>query len=178
MKTATTQTATDKAAYKREYMRKWRKANPLKLAEYRLRHKDAHIAYLRKWKADNPERVKEHERKYAALHPESRAERQKKWAQANPEKANATSQKRKCRMANAQGSGYTTAAYIADRFAVFLYKCWMCGAKAECTDHVKPLSKGGAHYPSNIRPSCTLCNAKKGNKWPFPTTIKAWKVGQ
>jgi hypothetical protein len=176
--TTKTQTATDKAEYIREYHRNWRKANPEKVAAYRLRYKDSSSAYIRKWKADNPERVREHSRKHAELHPESRPARQKKWMQANPEKSRARCQARKARKANADGKHYTTAENIIARWAVYDNKCWMCGAKALCTDHVKPLSKGGAHYPANLRPSCTSCNCKKASKWPFPTTIKAWAVGQ
>ena len=56
---------------------------------------------------------------------------------------------------------------IAARWAMWGNLCWMCGASATCTDHVKPLSKGGGHFPANLRPACRRCNARKGARWPF-----------
>lgn len=50
--------------------------------------------------------------------------------------------------------------------------CWMCGAPADEIDHVKPLSAGGAWWPSNLRPACHDCNARKRNVWPYPTTTR------
>jgi hypothetical protein len=49
--------------------------------------------------------------------------------------------------------------------------CWMCKEPAVEWDHVRPLSKGGAHALRNLRPACRACNASKGDVWPFPTLI-------
>ncbi len=50
--------------------------------------------------------------------------------------------------------------------------CWICktGPK-EVWDHVKPLSKGGAHCLANLRPACWACNSAKKDKWPFKVGI-------
>ena len=53
------------------------------------------------------------------------------------------------------------------RWAYYGDRCWMCGAEAAHTDHVKPLSKGGAHMLCNLRPACASCNLRKNNRWPF-----------
>lgn len=48
--------------------------------------------------------------------------------------------------------------------------CWICGCDLSGglhIDHVKPLSKGGAHMLSNLRPACPECNIRKGATWPF-----------
>lgn len=48
--------------------------------------------------------------------------------------------------------------------------CWMCGddvSNGLHVDHVKPLSRGGWHCLSNLRPSCPSCNLSKGAKWPL-----------
>lgn len=48
--------------------------------------------------------------------------------------------------------------------------CWICGcdlSEGLHIDHVKPLSKGGAHMLSNLRPACPTCNIRKGATWPF-----------
>lgn len=67
-----------------------------------------------------------------------------------------------------EDAAYTTWAKVAARFAMWGGKCWLCSAPAEARDHVKPLSKGGRHLPSNIRPICHSCNSRKGSRWPFP----------
>jgi 5-methylcytosine-specific restriction endonuclease McrA len=43
----------------------------------------------------------------------------------------------------------------------------VCGGQPVETDHVKPLSKGGAHMLCNMRPICRSCNARKSNHWPM-----------
>jgi hypothetical protein len=39
-------------------------------------------------------------------------------------------------------------------------------------DHVQPLSKGGAHTLSNLKPSCRSCNSRKSASWPFTEEMK------
>lgn len=56
--------------------------------------------------------------------------------------------------------------HVQEKFAYWGHKCWMCGSPDRLTiDHVKPLSKGGWHVLSNIRPACLSCNCSKNNKW-------------
>lgn len=58
---------------------------------------------------------------------------------------------------------------LEDRLSMF-DGCWMCGCSLGGgfhIDHVKPLSKGGWHCLSNLRPSCPSCNLSKGAKWPL-----------
>ena len=70
-----------------------------------------------------------------------------------------------------------TAEQLAGRWAVWGNRCWRCGDKATATDHVKPLTKGGAHILANLRPICKSCNSSKGDQWPYPVfpTINARK---
>ena len=68
-----------------------------------------------------------------------------------------------------------TAEQLADRLSMFS-GCWMCGCDRDETfhvDHVKPLSKGGWHCLSNLRPACPTCNLSKGAKWPLETITSA-----
>ncbi|MFI1913471.1 HNH endonuclease [Nocardia sp. NPDC020380] len=51
--------------------------------------------------------------------------------------------------------------------AYFGGRCWLCRAPYEAIDHVKPLAQGGAHCLSNLRPICSPCNLRKGDRWPF-----------
>lgn len=46
--------------------------------------------------------------------------------------------------------------------------CALCGGNRHShfsleIDHVVPLSKGGSHDPSNLRPLCNPCNVSRGN---------------
>ena len=40
-----------------------------------------------------------------------------------------------------------------------------CSGKAECIDHIVPLSMGGAKYDEdNLQPCCNACNVAKGRR--------------
>lgn len=56
---------------------------------------------------------------------------------------------------------------LADRWAYYGGRCWMCGAEADTWDHVKPMASGG--HPTltcNLRPACRACNCVvKNDAW-------------
>lgn len=66
-----------------------------------------------------------------------------------------------------QGYVPFTAEQLNSRLEYYGHKCWMCQGPYEALDHVKPLSKGGFHVLSNLRPSCRSCNSSKSDKWPL-----------
>lgn len=53
-------------------------------------------------------------------------------------------------------------------------RCWICELPVERVfwDHVQPLSKGGPHVVTNLRPACNPCNSRKSNLWPFTDAMK------
>ncbi|MEU2002008.1 HNH endonuclease signature motif containing protein [Rhodococcus sp. NPDC019627] len=135
----------------------WRDANPDKCREYSRRHyeenKDSILDYQRRWADANRDKrrlyVKRYDEKHRAQHRAYMAVRNgqithSRVAKISPER-------------------------IASRMTYFGNKCWMCGGPFEHVDHVKPISKGGPHMLSNIRPACAPCNIKKGAKWPYET---------
>jgi 5-methylcytosine-specific restriction endonuclease McrA len=65
-------------------------------------------------------------------------------------------------------------ALLAAKLAYWGSRCWIagpgCTIDPEAWDHVKPLSKGGAHLLANLRPACKSCNSSKSARWPWPTT--------
>ena len=74
-----------------------------------------------------------------------------------------------------------TVAQLEERLSMFA-GWWMCGAELDGgmhIDHVKPLSKGGWHCLSNLRPACGPCNLSKGAKWPLSEleTLRASSQG-
>lgn len=65
-----------------------------------------------------------------------------------------------------------TAEQLAEKWAYWGDKCWMCGDAATQTDHVKPINKGGLHVLANMRPACRSCNASKHDTWPYPVRAR------
>jgi hypothetical protein len=66
-----------------------------------------------------------------------------------------------------------TSAEQAQRWAMWGGRCWVCGiADATEEDHVKPVSAGGWHALSNLRPICTTCNARKQATWPLTAAYR------
>ncbi len=98
------------------------------------------------------------------------------WWIDNPDKARAYLARRRAMLRGAPGWDYTTAAMIAARWEMWGNLCYICGEPATATDHVKPLSKGGAHFPCNLRPICDHCNSVKGNKWPDIPPASVWRL--
>ena len=52
--------------------------------------------------------------------------------------------------------------------------CWLCDSDDDnmVWDHVKPISKGGAHIPANLRLACNTCNSSKNAAWPVGTSMQ------
>lgn len=57
------------------------------------------------------------------------------------------------------------------KLAFWGHRCWICRSdlfgRDYQIDHVKPISKGGMHCLSNLRPACESCNKSKSGRWPF-----------
>ncbi len=92
------------------------------------------------------------------------------WRKANPERVRLQIRAQNAaRYARDKGAaGHCSPQQLAARWAYYGGKCWMCGAPATDSDHVKPLGAGGSNWPANLRPACHKCNRAKGAKWPFP----------
>jgi 5-methylcytosine-specific restriction endonuclease McrA len=125
------------------------KADPERLAAYKAYHASQHKKYV----AANRDHVR-------ALY--------RLWQLANPRKRRAGDARRYARIKTAPTIPFTLDQFHA-RMAYFGDRCWMCGGPFEAVDHVKPISKGGAHALMNTRPACKSCNSRKKDKWPYPT---------
>ena len=93
--------------------------------------------------------------------------RNQKYRDENPEIIKAQRHRRKARQANSEGS------FTASEWKQLLKdtgkKCLRCRKKfgilrKPTADHVKPISKGGSSYITNIQPLCFSCNSSKGAK--------------
>lgn len=101
--------------------------------------------------------------RWSNSHREYMRAKEKAWRLANADYKVMTSARRR-----AQVRGQTTVRFSREQLAARLTMfpgCWMCGGTYECIDHVKPITKGGPHMLSNLRPACRSCNQKKGGRW-------------
>lgn len=106
--------------------------------------------YMAAYRANNRDRVNEHSRR---------------WAASNRETYRQAYLRYRSRKLAATIMPVTEVA-LSQRVAYYGGKCWICREMPyEELDHVKPLSKGGPHMLSNLRPACRACNRRKSAKW-------------
>lgn len=138
------------------------------------------IARSQRWAERNPQRRKEIARAWYERNRKECNEAARAWYQANkdyakayiyawqrahPERRREYEHRRKARIRSTAPLPDET---IVARLAYWGFRCWMCGSEgAPEIDHVKPLSKGGAHIAANLRPACKSCNSRKGDRWPY-----------
>lgn len=144
-----------------------------------------------RWQAENRERYRARKRQHRLENPGAQRERNKRYYQVNRdalklaakayrdahrEQGRAWRRRRKA-LLKAAAVGPVTAELLAAKFAYWGDRCWMCGGEPTTVDHVKPLSKGGAHVLANLRPACASCNSSKKAVWPYPVSgCPAWLV--
>ena len=149
----------------------------------------------KKYRTDNQEKYREHKREYERNNKDAAKKRSARfreinsaaialkkrleyvensekiklkvtlWRKENLPKKRANNLKRRARVSGAKGFSYTTSVHIQMRWELWGGRCWVCGCKAEATDHVIPLCDGGSHWPSNLRPICKSCNSKRRKKY-------------
>lgn len=119
--------------------------------------RETHPTYKADWQKRNKDKVSVHSARYRDSHVS--------WHLRYPEVSQAMNQRRRAREAAAPG--FATPEQIIARMEFFGLRCWMCSSPYSEVDHVKPLSKGGSNWPSNLRPICTPCNRVKGAEWPL-----------
>jgi len=114
-------------------------------------------------------RKKRKQRYYANLERESA--NKKAWRKQNAEKEKA--RKKLQKYTRRKALGFFSKLQLEWRMNYFHNRCWICDTSEAITiDHVKPLSKGGSNWPSNLRACCSACNTIKSNYWPNAPTMK------
>ena len=122
-------------------------------------------AYRQRYRNDNKQKIRSYHQALYQANKTQMAERGRIYREANPEICHAASLRRRALKSNAPG--YATAKQIRARRNYYGGLCYICGIPSEAIDHVKPLAKGGANWPCNLRPICTSCNSSKHDQWPF-----------
>jgi 5-methylcytosine-specific restriction endonuclease McrA len=144
----------------RAHSRKWREVNPEKAK-----------ATVRVWEEANREKRRVWNRARRQADPEKHREFVRAWARANPERERARVAKRRALQRGARvGCRKAYAAFLRWTRTAPNVRCYWCGArtgpKQRHTDHIVPLSRGGADAVENLCVSCVGCNLRKNDKMP------------
>jgi 5-methylcytosine-specific restriction endonuclease McrA len=150
---------------------------------YREAHKAEAAEYAQAWREANRERCNEYARTARRERPEINANAKARWLAKNPDANRLANAKwrqenqdqyramarlnaslRRARERDALIVPFTPE-QLAARMAYWGNRCYMCGGPFEAVDHVKPLTKGGAHSLSNFRPICAYHNSSKRARW-------------
>ena len=152
-------------------MREYRRTHPAQTVagarRYRQTHADRETSRKREYRLTHPGKIAASDKKYRLAHIADRAAYNRAYSLANRDKNRSKAARHKARKLKASGYDYTTTEMVHARWEMFGNLCYLCGDRAEQTDHVKPLARGGAHWPCNLRPICKKCNAGKRDKWPY-----------
>ena len=132
---------------------------------YKAKYPGRAQAALAKWREKNRDRIAEYRRQYRIEHREQIQQYQRAWIASNLDRCRVINEARRAREAGAPGEA--SMEQIQARWDLYGGLCYLCGAPAEAIDHVKPLSKGGANWPCNLRPICRSCNSRKRAAWPM-----------
>jgi 5-methylcytosine-specific restriction endonuclease McrA len=98
-------------------------------------------------------------------------ERARAFRLANPDRRSEYERRRRA-FKKSTTIGFIEPTDLAAKFAYWGERCWMCRSPEDLeVDHVKPLSKGGAHVLSNLRPACGTCNRTKRERWPIAPEV-------
>ncbi len=141
------------------------------LAWFYAHHEEALVDQrARRKRPEVRQRDRAYRKAYRKAHPETTTRLWRaRWRERHPDlvrKHARLSQKR--RYARKKGAIVRASSeQLEARWKLWAGRCWICGAPATEWDHVKPLAKGGAHIPANLRPACGTCNRRKQDKWPF-----------
>lgn len=158
-----------------ESNRAWREANPEKHRSNARRwyreNRERALARTAKHQRENRERYREFVRRNYEKNRESRIAEIAQYRRDNSDWFRQYNRLKSSRRRALEKEALIvpfTRDQLEQRIAYYGGKCWMCGGEFHHIDHVKPLSGGGAHTLSNLRPACAPCNQAKSNQWPWP----------
>ena len=132
-----------------------------------IENRDELILKKRAKRLENPQKTRDQARANYLKHKEKLKAAHREWSRRNKEATRLHANRRRAKVLGSMVVDFTSE-QVDQRWAYYGNKCWLCREPATATDHVKPISKGGAHMLCNLRPICKPCNSRKHNKWPYP----------
>lgn len=137
--------------------------------------KEAQRAARRRWVLANPDKMNAARMGWQTANPERRRVHRRAGKKRNPIANRAYAQAYLARKKNLTVVPFT-AEQLRQRWAFYGGCCWICGSDQDIqVEHVKPLSKGGAHMLCNLRPACGRCNTAKGARWPYAKEARTYE---
>ena len=146
-----------------ELLRNWRKNN-----------KERFEASTREWIEKNPDRLKENAKRYREKNKDRLMAAHRQWLKANPHLVNAYSGKRRI---GTKFHALSNPKLIADIYKATHAASRSTGIK-HSTDHIIPISFGGAHHEGNLQSLPKSINESKHNNpfWLSPSPeYKDWR---
>lgn len=125
-------------------------------------------------KPTKPERL-ETIRRYSVEHRDEVNRAKREWRKRNSEKWYEIKRRSEAKRRGVL-HGRISASDKATKAAYWGDWCWVCHAPWSEWDHVKPISRGGPHILSNLRPICRSCNAIKHTSWPVSTSANLGSI--
>jgi 5-methylcytosine-specific restriction endonuclease McrA len=166
-----------------EYIKQYKEENKEKMRAYHKQYyeenKERYSEQGKQYYQENKKKVLKRCKKYRQTHKAERNEALKDWVRRNPEKRRKQMQRyrekngerrllmereysRKRRAIKANADGFYTKDQWLELLEVCDNQCLKCGATENIeADHVKPLSRGGSDWITNIQPLCRPCNCEK-----------------
>ncbi|MCC6361860.1 MAG: HNH endonuclease [Phycisphaerales bacterium] len=156
-----------KRATQKRYYERHKEQILEKLAEYRRVFHERRLETQRKYRERHRDRDRESKKRYARTHRERVKETKRKYYAKNKWRYKGMVAQRSAKIRG--GGGRVTGHDIQQQYQRQKGCCYWCGEKVGNlfhADHVIPLSRGGAHDPSNIVIACPTCNLRKWNRLP------------
>lgn len=143
--------------------------------------------YHAAWYLENRARISENQKLWAASNRDKTREATRRWERKNPgakrkykqtvrgkQIGRINAHKRRARLSG-NGGKFSLEQWLS-RFEFYGKCCAYCGIELDSLsvqiDHVIPISRGGPDWPSNLVPSCSLCNLRKGTRLVLPFWLR------
>jgi hypothetical protein len=152
----------DPEYYKNEYYRR-HDSSKQRAKKYYKNNKNKCLDASKKWRQNNKQAFLKASQTWKKNNQDQYRQKHREWIKNNAELVRKYNQKRRALKFDATIQDFTLRE-LNDRMSVFYFRCAYCGGPFEQIDHVIPLSKGGKHCLSNLRPACRFCNLSKHNK--------------
>jgi len=154
-----------------EYQKQWQRDNKEKCRAYSKKWREknkAQVALYHKLHDQNPERKaakNEAVKRWRERNPEVNRERSRQWAKDNPEYVRFMNRERMKKIRNSGTFTFEEWMAMKESYKLTCPSCKKIEPEIVLqTDHIKPISKGGANIAANIQPLCGPCNRTKYTK--------------
>jgi 5-methylcytosine-specific restriction endonuclease McrA len=142
-----------------------------KSAAYRTARREESKARDAIYRAEHRKEINAYAAAYREAHREKARVYERAWAKKYPDRVNAYGAARRAVILGATVGNLVEIREIYRRAREDpRVRCYLCGKLIPMNhrhvDHIMPLSKGGAHRPSNLAATCDQCNRGKHNKLP------------